>query len=104
MAASLASAIQAEKLFFLTDVDGLWDQDKAISPAITINKCQQLIDRGIASGGMRAKLEAAIEALRSGIGEVVIAPGGVAGIIEKLLGGGEIGTRLFTEIGVPSNG
>ena len=104
MAASLASAIQAEKLLFLTDVDGLWDQDKAICPTITINKCRQLIDQGIASGGMRAKLEAAMEALRSGIGEVVIAPGGVAGIIDKLLAGGRIGTRLLTEMGVPSNG
>ena len=41
----------------------------------------QLIDSGIATGGMRAKLESAVEALRSGIHEVVIAPGAAPGIL-----------------------
>jgi acetylglutamate kinase len=53
---------------------------------------------------MRAKLEAAMEALRSGVSEVVIAPGGSPGVIEKLLAGGGIGTRLVAEIGARSNG
>jgi acetylglutamate kinase len=103
MAASVAGSIQAEKLFFLTDVDGVWGKERVIFPTITIDKCQKLIDQEIAAGGMRAKLEAAMEALRSGVGEVVIAPGGVAGVIDRLLGGGQIGTRLLVEIGV-SNG
>src|SRR6202023_3445357 len=64
MAASVASAMQAEKLFFLTDVDGVWDQDKVIYPTITIDKCKNLIAQGIASAGMQAKLESAVEALR----------------------------------------
>lgn len=103
MAASVAGSIQAEKLFFLTDVDGVWGKEKVIFPTITIDKCQKLIEQGIAAGGMRAKLEAAMEALRSGVGEVVIAPGGVGGIIDRLIAGGQIGTRLLVEIGV-SNG
>jgi acetylglutamate kinase len=95
MAASVAAAIQAEKLFFLTDVDGVLDDKKVISPTITIDKCKKLIDQGIASGGMRAKLESAMEALKSTVGEVVIAPGGVPGIIERLLSGSQIGTKLL---------
>jgi acetylglutamate kinase len=104
MAASVASAMQAEKLFFLTDVDGVWDKEKVIYPTITIDKCKKLIDQGIASAGMRAKLEAAMEALQSGVSEVVIAPGGVPGVLPRLLSGHQIGTRLLAEIGVPSNG
>jgi acetylglutamate kinase len=104
MAASVASAMQADKLFFLTDVDGVWGEEKEIYPTITIDKCKKLIERGIAKAGMQTKLEAAIEALRLGVGEVVIAPGGVSGIIQRLLSGGQIGTRLVAEIGVPSNG
>lgn len=104
MAASVASAMQAEKLFFLTDVDGVWGKEKVIYPTITIDKCKNLIEQGIASAGMQAKLEAAIEALRLGVGEVVIAPGGVTGIVDRLLSGHPIGTRLVAEIGVPSNG
>jgi acetylglutamate kinase len=75
-----------------------------IYPTITIDKCKKLIEQGIASGGMQAKLEAAIEALRSGVSEVVIAPGGTDGIVEKLLSANQIGTRLVAEIGVPTNG
>ena len=104
MAASVAAAIQADQLLFLTDVDGVWGIEKVIYPTITIDKCKILIERGIANGGMRAKLEAAMEALQSGVSEVVIAPGAVAGVIEGLLAGSQIGTRLLAEIGVPSNG
>jgi acetylglutamate kinase len=104
MAASVASAMQAEKLFFLTDVDGVWGKEKEIYPTITIDKCKKLIGQGIAKAGMQAKLEAAIEALRLGVSEVVIAPGGVSGIIQRLVSGSQIGTRLVAEIGVSSNG
>jgi acetylglutamate kinase len=56
--------------------------------------CRQLIDSGIASGGMRAKLEAATDAIRSGLAEVVIAPGARSGIIPQFLAGEQIGTRV----------
>jgi acetylglutamate kinase len=104
MAASVASAVQVDKLFFLTDVNGVWGKDRVIYPTITIDKCKNLIEQQIADGGMRAKLEAGMEALGSGVSEVVIAPGAVAGVIDRLLAGAQIGTRLLAEIGVPSNG
>jgi acetylglutamate kinase len=97
MAASLASAMQAKKLFFLTDVDGVWGQEKVIYPTITIDKCKKLIEEQIASGGMRAKLEAAMDALEQGVTEVVIAPGAAARIIERLLSGENIGTRFIAD-------
>ena len=104
MAVSVASAIHADKLLFLTDVDGVWGEEKVIYPTITIDKCKNLIDRGIASGGMRAKLEAAAEALRLGASEVVIAPGAVTGVIRKLLAGDNIGTRMQAEMRTLSHG
>jgi acetylglutamate kinase len=100
MAASVASAVPVDKLLFLTDVNGVWGKEKVIYPTITIDKCKNLIEQGIADGGMHAKLEAAMEALHSGVSEVVIAPGAVAGVIEELLAGAQIGTRLLAEIGV----
>ena len=104
MAASVAGALEAKRLFFLTDVEGVWGPEKVIYPTITIDKCKTLIDQGIAGGGMRAKLEAAMDALQSGVGEVVIAPGGVPGVMDRLLSGSRVGTRLVAEVGVPSNG
>jgi acetylglutamate kinase len=105
MAASVAAAIQADKLFFLTDVDGVRGADNGIYPTISSSKCRELIDSGIATGGMRAKLEAAMEGLTAGIGEVVIAPGNANPLISRLVSGGEIGTRLAaTAVGVADHG
>lgn len=104
MAASISGAFRAEKLFFLTDVDGVWGQDKVIYPTISYDICQKLIASAVAAGGMRAKLEAALEALRLGVSEVVIAPGARMGIVEKLLSGETIGTRLMMEARMVSNG
>jgi acetylglutamate kinase len=103
MAVSVASAMKAEKLFFLTDVDGVWGLEKVIYPTITVAECKKLIDDGVASGGMRAKLEAAMDALSAGVGEVVIAPGSAAGIVAALVSRSPIGTKLFAKIEAPTN-
>lgn len=100
MAVSVATAIRADKLLFLTDVAGVRGKSNDIYPTLSTNDCQNLIDMGVAEGGMRAKLEAASDAIRCGIAEVVIAPGAVPGVIEKLLAGVPLGTRLVAEIGV----
>ena len=95
MAVSVASALEADKLLFLTDVDGVRGPDNQVHPTLNLEQCQQLIDSGVATGGMRAKLESASEALRSGINEVIIAPGADPDILAKLLAGQPIGTRLI---------
>jgi acetylglutamate kinase len=94
MAVSIAGAFGADKLLFLTDVEGVRGQDNAVYSTLNTNQCRQLIDAGIAVGGMRAKLESAIEALQKGIAEVVIAPGATPAIVGKLLAGDALGTRL----------
>ena len=104
MAISVAAAIQAEKLWFLTDVEGVRGDNGVIHPTLSSELCQTLINTGVATGGMRAKLEAATEAIRQGVEEVVIAPGGEVGVIEKLMEGNSIGTRVLAETGVQLNG
>ena len=104
MAVAVAASIHAGKLFFLTDVDGVRDPSGAILREISLDSCRDLIESGVAHGGMQAKLEAAAAAVRQGVGEVLIVPGAVTGIIEKLLAGESLGTRLIQEIGAPSHG
>jgi acetylglutamate kinase len=99
MAVSVASALGVDQLLFLTDVDGVRGQDNQILPTLNLDQCRQLIDDGVATGGMRAKLESAAEALEAGIGEVMIAPGAAPDIVATLLGGEAIGTRLVTHLG-----
>jgi acetylglutamate kinase len=98
MAVSVAAGLKVDKLLFLTDVDGVRGQDNQVFSTLSSDECHRLIENGVATGGMRAKLESASEALVAGIPEVVIAPGGSPDIVAKLLAGNEIGTRLINQM------
>ncbi|MEO8129035.1 MAG: acetylglutamate kinase [Bryobacteraceae bacterium] len=94
MAVACAIGFQADQLHFLTDVDGVRGVDSQVIPTLTAGDCEELIRIGVATGGMQAKLNAASEALRGGIGRVIIAPGALAGACRMLLDGDLIGTQL----------
>ncbi len=94
MAVACAGALGAEQLIFLTDVDGVLDGAKQVRAVLTVAAAEGLIAGGVATGGMQAKLNAAIQALQSGVGEVRIAPGAAAGVLDRLLSGEPVGTRV----------
>ena len=97
MAVAVASGFRAERLVFLTDVEGVLDSGKRLLPVLSLGDSQDLIRRGIATGGMQAKLTAAGEALRNGIQQVVIAPGAAENVLARLLASEAVGTRLVRE-------
>jgi len=94
MAIAIASAWEAEKLVFLTDVAGVLDANKALIPVLTIAGCQELIDSGVASGGMQAKLNAAADAVAGGVREVIIVKGSEPDIVGRVFHGEKIGTHI----------
>ena len=94
MAVSCASGFRADRLFFLTDVDGVKGSNGAVIPTLTLAESQKLIADGVATGGMQAKLNAAGDALTGGVGEVIIAPGSAPDIVARLMGGEAVGTRF----------
>jgi acetylglutamate kinase len=96
MAVACASSFGADVLIFLTDVDGVKGAEGCILESLTADDAQSLIQAGIATGGMQAKLDAAVSALRSGVREIVIAPGARAGVVEDILSGKRIGTRIVS--------
>jgi acetylglutamate kinase len=100
MAVSVAAALKVDKLLFLTDVDGVRGQDNQVRSTLSLDEIRFLIENGVATGGMQAKLESAAEALAAGISEIVIAPGGSPGIVARLLLGDTVGTRLEAHLGV----
>jgi acetylglutamate kinase len=95
MAVSCAAAFRADRLLFLTDVEGVRTSDGRVATVLTAADISRLIADGVATGGMQAKLEAARWALESGVGEIAIAPGGMHGVVERLAGGEPIGTRIL---------
>jgi acetylglutamate kinase len=94
MAVAVASAWNADRLVFLTDVPGVMDASKSILPLLTVADCQKLIADGIATGGMQAKLEAAMKAVSNGVAEVRIVRGLDHNIVARVFAGENIGTRI----------
>ena len=94
MAVACAAAFRAEELIFLTDVDGVMDASKTVRSELTASDCRGLIADGVATGGMQAKLNAAMAGLAGGVGSVRIAPGAAADVLPRLLAGETIGTRI----------
>lgn len=95
MAAACAAGWGAERLFFLTDVEGVRGEDGQTLARLSSSGARALIRSGVATGGMQAKLNAACDALDGGVDEVVIAPGARAGIVGLLAGGEPAGTRMY---------
>jgi acetylglutamate kinase len=97
MAVACAVAFGADQLIFLTDVAGVLDGGKCLLPRLTMAQSESLIAAGVAAGGMLAKLNAAHSALRQGVQRVRICAGAADGVLERILAGEEIGTRLAVE-------
>jgi acetylglutamate kinase len=77
VAGEIAVAVKAEKLIFLTDVEGVKSQGKEgeILSALTIKEVHDLIDRKVIVGGMIPKVQGCIDALEKGVGRTHIIDG-----------------------------
>jgi acetylglutamate kinase len=95
MAAACAEGFTADQLIFLTDVEGVRDAQGQTCGQLTAEEGLKLISSGVATGGMQAKIEAAVTALQHGVGQVLIAPGSYPGVVDQLLEGSRIGTRFI---------
>ena len=77
-ACAVAKAVGAEKLAFLTDVDGLYkdfnDKDSLIT-RIRVSDAEGLISGGFIGGGMLPKLAGCTDAVRGGVSRVHILDG-----------------------------
>jgi acetylglutamate kinase len=75
VAASVASALCAEKLFFLTDVPGIVDENETLIKTLTPSRIKYLVNSRVIAGGMFPKVQAALESLKSGVRKVHIVDG-----------------------------
>lgn len=74
----IAEAMGANKLIYLTDVDGLFrdfsDEDSLVAQ-LTRTETHELLESGTLDGGMIPKIRSVAEALDAGVSEVVILNG-----------------------------
>ena len=77
-ACAIARAVKAEKLAFLTDIEGVYkdpkDPDTLISE-LRVDEAQELMKEGYIGGGMLPKLQNCIDALENGVSRVHILDG-----------------------------
>jgi acetylglutamate/LysW-gamma-L-alpha-aminoadipate kinase len=71
-AANIAGALKADKLILLTDVDGLTLDGKLVSK-LAVSEVEEALPK--IGGGMITKVYGAMEAIKQGVGEVVISSG-----------------------------
>jgi acetylglutamate kinase len=77
-ASAIAVALGAEKLVFLTDVEGIraqHDDPASLLSRLTAAELQALISGGSVAGGMVPKAEAAMEAVAGGVAQAHILDG-----------------------------
>lgn len=70
-AAAIAVAIEAEELVMVSDIPGVIVDNEVVA-SLTLAEARGLVHDGLASGGMRAKLGAAVVAVQGGIKRVRI--------------------------------
>lgn len=98
-ACAVATAVRAEKLAFLTDVEGVYRDfgDKAsLISEMTVKEAQDFVDSGMLGGGMLPKLQNCINAITSGVSRVHILDGRIPHcLLLEIFTDKGIGTAIF---------
>ncbi|HUO57580.1 MAG TPA: acetylglutamate kinase [bacterium] len=77
-AGAIAGALKAEKLVFLTDVPGICrkkDDPQSLISTLKVGEIPSLMKKGVISGGMIPKVEACLQAVKSGVHKTHIIDG-----------------------------
>lgn len=77
-ACAIAKAMQAEKLAFLTDIEGVYkdpDDKSTLISEMNVDEAYELIENGNINGGMMPKIMSCIDAINSGVSRVHILDG-----------------------------
>ena len=89
----MAAALGAERLVFLTDVEGLYDSTRRVIPRLTERQARGLMGSNVIGGGMIPKLEACITSLNGG-SVAHIVDGRRTRALMETLNGKATGTRI----------
>jgi len=75
VAAAVAEALGAEKLVFLTNVDGIIDAGGTLLTQLSADGVERLRSDGVLTAGMIPKVDAALHAIKGGVPRVTILDG-----------------------------
>jgi acetylglutamate kinase len=93
-AAAIASALFANSLIFITDVDGVMDSSGNLIPCIYTSDIKKMIENKIVTGGMIPKIKYAMNAVKNGAKKVRIINGKKDHALSYALQDEKIGTTI----------
>lgn len=95
VAGKVASALDAEKLVLLTDVEGVKDKEGNLISTLSLSEARSLLTKKVAVGGMIPKLKCCMEAVASGVGAAHIVDGRVEhSVLLEIFTDAGIGTAI----------
>ncbi len=97
-AGAIAAALQAEKLIYLSDVEGIMADAKLVH-SVTEQQAEEMINRGVISKGMIPKVRSAFEALDARVSKVHMIDGRVKhSLLLEIFTDTGIGTELVHDL------
>ena len=102
-ACAIAQAMKAEKLAFLTDIEGVYKDPKdteTLISELTVSEAEGLMQDGFIGGGMLPKLQNCIDAINSGVSRVHILDGRIPHcVLLEIFTNKGIGTAILKDDG-----
>ena len=100
---SIAKAVHAEKLAFLSDIEGVYkdkDDPNTLISELHVHEAEKLISEGYVGGGMIPKLQNCIDAIEEGVNRVHILDGRIPhSLLLEIFTNKGIGTAILREDG-----
>jgi acetylglutamate kinase len=89
-AAALAVGVNCTDLIYFSDVPGVLDENENVQPTLSVDAGRFLIETGVISGGMVAKMESIFDAIENGVERVHITQWQGPETLANVIDGGEI--------------
>jgi acetylglutamate kinase len=100
-ACAIARAVHAEKLAFLTDIEGVYkdpDDKSTLISELHVSEAKKLMEDGYITGGMLPKLENCVDAIENGVSRVHILDGRIPHcLLLEIFTNKGIGTAILGE-------
>jgi acetylglutamate kinase len=94
-AGAIASALKAEKLVYLSDIEGVLVDNKLVS-SLTQSEAESLVERGAIHGGMIPKVRSAFATLETGVKKIHIIDGRIKhSLLLEIFTDEGIGTQMI---------
>jgi acetylglutamate kinase len=95
LAAALATAIEADRLLYLTESGGVWDAEQRVLPLVRLKDIRSLIHKGTVRDGMIPKLRSCARTLQHGVHEIdIISPDEQNSLLRTVIKRESVGTRI----------